>query len=625
MFSIEILLKYDTIPAIGGLMMIKNKVRVVFVYFFILLQFLLHYGYLFYIIDIDKPGDPFDLFIFPFVFSLFIFSFSKYSLKKTLRYVIPFFSLWILFIIGSFFYYKYFNTILNLPLLFELLTDIEWGSIVHVVSFMGIWGLLVSLIFLTIPFLSIYLSFITKESDNKNNKKWVYVVIFLTLLQPIRNILDFKHPLSIRYSLAKTRIIVNAGLPFYLIYDYMKISDVNYGIPAKTYLPDRKDKKLPLKMGKDKVNHIIVLQIESLDGAIIGKKYDQKEITPFLNKLRKTSTYFSNMFANHLVGSADADFSALNSILPMKSTLTYNLNISHLPSLPHILKKSGIRSYFFQPIRGSFFNYEKAYREMGVYKYYHYKDFYGSARGWFSKDKEYYKQILKYIKSIKKNEKRFFCYIITMQSHSHFKNHTYSFLTSEDMKEISAKYKDKDAVLRTLNYFNVIHDVDKAISYFISQLEKENFFEDGVLIIFGDHTAEIESSIYNSYDGYPKNIEHIPLFILGKGIKKDVTINVPVEHLDLTPTLAELFKVPVSEYWYGVNIFRKNSYIILNNLNGFYIDNEIIYKSKNKLFLFKTKQKISENKLNVKHIEKYEKLIKDAEEYTKQWFYNDEK
>ncbi|TYB31127.1 MAG: sulfatase-like hydrolase/transferase [Candidatus Mcinerneyibacterium aminivorans] len=596
------------------------KIGFIYTVFLSIIHSLLHYFYLLEIIDIDKGGDWFDLAVYPLGLSLFLIFSYLYKSKFTLKYIIPPFLLIIVFILASHYYYEYFETILNIPLFIELIQSINLGSIIHVI---GVYGpILFLFLFLFLGFIYISLK-IAKHAEQKRKINWkIYLLIILLLfVQPVRNIFDPARSLDDKYHQAKTRIVVNAGLPFYLIYDYMKVSNVDYGTPDLDIINSRKNKNKILKFKNNtKIKNVFFIQVESLAESVINRKINNKEIVPFFNKLAKESIYFPNFFANHIVGSADADFSVLTSILPNSNQLSYNFSLLHVKSLVNVLNHSNFNTVGFHPVRGSFFNREQAFNYLGFNKYYHYLDYENKGRGWFAKDSAFLNQSIPYLKKeLSNNEKNFF-YIITMQAHGPFRNHSFNLLDEKELNDIAAKYENKDSVLDSLHYFNSIYETDLAVRKFMDKMKNMGLYNNSIFFIFGDHSPEIETNeLFDPRNHYPGNIENTPLFILFPRKNFSRKMNSYAEHIDLAPTLTDILNIKKSKYWLGENIFTKNKFIVLNNLDGFYLKKNLIYMKEKGIFI-KSKQKFKS--LSGKKSEELNNIINNFIEFSNEWFYN---
>jgi len=599
-----------------------NKIGTLYITFLSLTHLLLHYFYLLEIIDIDKSGDWFDLAVYPIGFSLFLIFSYLYKSRFTLRYIVPSFLLLIVFLLFSHYYYEYFKTILNIPLFIELIQSINFGSINHVI---GVYGYIL-FIFLFLSVFFIYLSIkLSKNIVKRNRISWkIYIIIILLLfVQPVRNIFDPDRTLADKYHQAKTRIVVNAGLPFYLIYDYLKVSDVDYGTPDLKSKFRRKNTRKIIDLKNRNIKNVFFIQVESLSQSVINRNINGKEIVPFFSKLSRKSIYFPNFFANHIVGSADADFSTLTSILPNSKQLSYNFSLLHIESLIDILNENGYNTVGFHPVRGSFFNREQAFNYLGFNKYYHYLDYKGKAKGWFGKDGPFLNQSLPYLKKeTSKNKKNFF-YIITMQTHGPFKNHSYKLIEKDKLGEIADNYNDEKSVLESLHYFNSINEVDSAVENFIKKLKQMGIYNNSIFFIFGDHTPELKSNeLFDPRNHYPGNIENIPLFILYPKFNQRLKIDNYAEHIDIAPTLVDILNLDKNDYWLGQNIFNKNKFIVLNNMVGFYLKNNLIYMKGEGRFNRKKQmfQKVSDDNRN-----KYNNIIERFKNFSNSWFYSSTK
>lgn len=77
--------------------------------------------------------------------------------------------------------------------------------------------------------------------------------------------------------------------------------------------------KSSIYTGTAKNSNVIILQLESLNEYIIGKKVNGKEITPNLNKFFKNNIYCSNMYNQGLGTTADSEFEMENSMYPLEN------------------------------------------------------------------------------------------------------------------------------------------------------------------------------------------------------------------------------------------------------------------------------------------------------------------
>ena len=197
------------------------------------------------------------------------------------------------------------------------------------------------------------------------------------------------------------------------------VSEVEYPGPINKSVVFR-NKRL------EKKYNIVTIQVESLMEQVIGlRDRSGREITPFLNELRKNSLYFSNFYAQHGGGhSSDAELALFVSLLPMDThpgISTAKKKYVRKNSLVSILKKNGYDTAVFHANFGHYFNRRKNYSKIGIDHFYESLDYHGKAVGFYtSQDADFFLQSIPKMKLLKKP---FFAHFVTLQSHGPFKNY----------------------------------------------------------------------------------------------------------------------------------------------------------------------------------------------------------
>ena len=311
--------------------------------------------------------------------------------------------------------------------------------------------------------------------------------------------------------------------------------------------------------------NIIIIQIESLDNKIIDYAINGKEVTPFLNKLKRNSIYFKNFIAQHSAGcSSDAELSALTSLLPLSSHVGLSsLNYNKVATLAKILKELNYNSFASQGSSGDLFGSSFAYPKLGFNNFYDKDDFTDSASGWYSQDLEFFEQ--NFIK-LKKIKEPFFAYIITMQSHGPFQN--YNPKTKKMFKfteEFTENQKD---------YISSIHEVDIAIENFFTLIMENEKTKNSIIILYSDHLSGV-------FQKKTKGFENIPLFIINSGVKNRIEYK-PVSHIDIAPTICDILGIEEGQNWLGTSMFdsNKKTKVLLNDLSIIESENKKIKTNK---------------------------------------------
>jgi glucan phosphoethanolaminetransferase (alkaline phosphatase superfamily) len=112
---------------------------------------------------------------------------------------------------------------------------------------------------------------------------------------------------------------------------------------------------------------LVILQLESFDTNVLDYRINGKEVTPFLNQLRKSSMYY-RVTAMHASGcSADADFAALNGVRGSDHQNTYLIaGYPYENTTPQELAQCGFDVFSFHGAGGEFYSRRNAYEKMGL-------------------------------------------------------------------------------------------------------------------------------------------------------------------------------------------------------------------------------------------------------------------
>jgi len=313
------------------------------------------------------------------------------------------------------------------------------------------------------------------------------------------------------------------------------------------------------------IRYVFVIQVESLDNAVIDLIVQGMPVAPFLSSLktRPNTVYFPSFLAHHYVGSADTDYSVLSGLDPENERLTYSLPLDHLNSLPRELSKHAIPTYSFQGIRGDFFYYKKAHEELGIATMHERSSFFPKEQGWLVNDAVFFDNVWRLIEPITEQHKRALFYCITMQSHNPFYSHQKVF--SYDNKRSSIE----------IDYFNSIKEVDTAIQNFFYILSQKPYANETAVIIIGDHISQVITSTYSCWGAWPRTFDNVPLFISVPGIQHGIA-ETTTSSIDLASTIADLFEIPSHPDWHGNNVFLHQKTAYLHYRDGVAITNDTI-------------------------------------------------
>ena len=247
--------------------------------------------------------------------------------------------------------------------------------------------------------------------------------------------------------------------------------------------------------------NIVVLQVETLDNAVMDYQVNGKTVVPFLNALRESSLSY-RMMARKRYCSAGADFEMLNGIPPLDGFFNYRVpDLSYNTSLPRFFSEQGYETFCFHGVRGSMFNRRTAFTAMQFDHLIFREEIVEAVRdGKYSLHGEFPEEqhaehmnaawlrddvvlstVLQEIHSPSERDRFFF--VITATSHAPFPT---KHISNAD-KLIPNERSQQD------RFLNSIHIVDRWLRSF-----HENLPPGTLLILYGDHSAKFQSGAFLS-------------------------------------------------------------------------------------------------------------------------------
>lgn len=247
---------------------------------------------------------------------------------------------------------------------------------------------------------------------------------------------------------------------------------------------------------------IACIQFETLDTGLLDYRIAQREVTPFLNAIRKTSYYYP-VRASVRYGSATCDCVTLNGREVNKHLLNYNISYyPYVESLPMLFGDGGYLTCAVHGVTGDFYNRRYAFEKMKFHRLAFREELtsileqdgsflieiYGKnkaerlSRDPWLKDEvlfDYAKQFVAENRDLKT-----FLYIITETSHVPFNVEIPRTIVANASSDFE-------------KYVNTVHYTDRQIERFFETLPV-----DALVLIYGDH-------------GYPPQCATPPDFKLG--------------------------------------------------------------------------------------------------------------
>lgn len=244
--------------------------------------------------------------------------------------------------------------------------------------------------------------------------------------------------------------------------------------------------------GKVNKPNIIVIQLESFFDPNQVEGLDMSE-NPLPNFTKFKAEYPSGYLTVPALGAgtANTEFEVLTGLkssffgageYPYKTTV----NKTPVESMCSILKKQGYGAYAIHNNKGSFYDRQNVYDEMGFDSFISLEYMYDvqyTSTGW-AKDESLINDIMKCLRDTDGQD---FVFTISVQGHGRYPTEPDS---CED--HIQLTYTDKEVEPQFHYYVNQIYEMDKMIGDLVDELNA--YGEDYVLVLYGDHLPSLNLS-----------------------------------------------------------------------------------------------------------------------------------
>jgi phosphoglycerol transferase MdoB-like AlkP superfamily enzyme len=249
--------------------------------------------------------------------------------------------------------------------------------------------------------------------------------------------------------------------------------------------------------------NIIYIQMEAVDGLVIGARMEGRPLMPFLEGLAGENVYFTNAIDNTASGrTTDAEFLVLTSAVPFRRPPIFvSEPLDRIPSLPKVLNEAGYRTAALHGFNGTFWRRAAAHRALG-YKEDYYEDHFGAAEkiGWGISDHAVLQEAARLIAA---SSRPLFLHVILLTNHHPFIYYGESI--SQPQKSIEASF------VQSVGY------VDRCLAEFYAELKKSGRLQDCIVAIYSDHDSAITGKLERYLNRVPvrKLSDTVPLVITG--------------------------------------------------------------------------------------------------------------
>lgn len=285
------------------------------------------------------------------------------------------------------------------------------------------------------------------------------------------------------------------------------------------------------------IRNIIFILLESFLSEPIDLKVDGKEITPFMNSLKRDSNVYYNGHMISDIGngeSGDGQFIYMTGILPLHHKITVaQVKNNKLPALPIVLRNELNINYseLISPTNPNLWQQNDMNKAYGIVRGYWSNDI--TAGGQKNLDD---KSIFEFAANkLNSASEPFFSVVLSLSTHSPYNKYAGTDYLKGN-RTLKEEYK---------NYLNSCHFLDEQLQSYFGALRDKGLYENSLIIIASDHYAHLDML------GMRGDISnHIPLFIINGGFDNNDVWYGEFHQVDTYTTLLDLLGIDQS--WLGV-------------------------------------------------------------------------
>ena len=286
-----------------------------------------------------------------------------------------------------------------------------------------------------------------------------------------------------------------------------------------------------------KVKNVVFIVLESFMSAPIDLIVDGKEITPFLNSLkREEDTYYNgHVIPNITMGeSGDGQFIFMTGLLPLRDKLTVGeAKGQNIPSFPRLLAKQYGTKYseIVMPSPPQVWEQQQMNEVYGIKKMYCNWDVLGKVVDYLN-DEQVFTLAMK---SPFYKFQPFFSMVLSYSTHQPYRTAVDNSLSLKD-SSLTDAYK---------KYLIACHYTDAWLNKYITFLKQKGVYDNSLIIITADHHVHLDAI---GMEG--KMVKELPLFIINGNIDNGTAWTGKMNQLDIFTTLLDI--LGLESDWHGL-------------------------------------------------------------------------
>ena len=292
---------------------------------------------------------------------------------------------------------------------------------------------------------------------------------------------------------------------------------------------------------------LLMIQVESLQGFVVGLEVNGQAVTPFLNRWADDAAMFSNVTDQTAQGrSSDSELATQVSLLPPPvGTAAFLYPNNRFTGIAAILAEHGYHTLSAVPFDGGFWNRRLTHHSYGFQKSLFRADFGpGETIGWGLNDRGFLRQMVPRLAAL---PRPYCAWLLTLSLH-----HPFTGFPEHH------KILDLDAWEGTPfgNYLHTMSFFDRALEELVAGMEARGLADRTVVALWGDHDAgldwrpELAETLGRRPDAAGWYLsQRVPLLIRVPGVPELAgERSIAAGHQDVAPTLLALLGIDPSPY-----------------------------------------------------------------------------
>ena len=324
--------------------------------------------------------------------------------------------------------------------------------------------------------------------------------------------------------------------------------------------------RLIKKEDKEKKHNVMLIMIESLSASYMGIYGDDKNLTPYLDKLTEKSLFFSNFFATGTRTVRGMEAVTVSVPPTAGRSIVKRPDNQNTFGLGWVFDEKGYDNKFIYAGYGYFDNMNEYFGSNG-FKIVDRNSFEESevsfANVWGVCDEDLFDKSLKEADISYTNKQPFFSFIMTTSNH---RPYTYP--------------DNKIDIPSHTGRWGGVKYTDYAIGSFLKKAKKKPWFDDTIFVFVADHNGGSSGKM-----DLPLYRYKIPLIIYAPKLIKPQTIKKVSSQIDLAPTMLSLLNWSYKSKFYGQDVlskeFKPRALIGTYQKLGLYQDGKITILSPN--------------------------------------------